>query len=85
MNDMDQERRPDHEPGDPGPLTQAQFHILLALAEGRLHGYGIIQAVERRTQGAVELGPAPFTVPSSSFSAGVSLPRLWGGRGRGGR
>ncbi len=30
----------------PVPLTPAVFHILLALADGPLHGYGIMQAVE---------------------------------------
>lgn len=39
------------------PLTPAQFHILLALAEGKRHGYAIMQEVEHRTNGAVELGP----------------------------
>ncbi len=38
-------------------LTRAQFHILLTLAEGRRHGYGIMQEIEQRTDGAVELGP----------------------------
>ena len=38
-------------------LTSAQFHILLTLVEGRRHGYGIMQEIERRTDGAVELGP----------------------------
>jgi DNA-binding PadR family transcriptional regulator len=38
-------------------LTSAQFHILLTLAEGRRHGYGIMQEIEQRTDGAVELGP----------------------------
>jgi len=38
-------------------LTSAQFHILLALAAGERHGYGIMQEVERRTKGVVELGP----------------------------
>ena len=38
-------------------LTSAQFHILLTLAEGRRHGYGIMQEIERRTNGAMELGP----------------------------
>ena len=38
-------------------LTPAQFHILLTLAEGKRHGYGIMQEIERRTHGAVELGP----------------------------
>jgi DNA-binding PadR family transcriptional regulator len=54
---MDQKRRPKTRPEDAGPLTPAQFHILLALAESNLHGYGIMQAVEKRTRGAVELGP----------------------------
>ena len=41
-----------------GPtLTSAQFHILLTLAEGRRHGYGIMQEIRRRTDGEVELGP----------------------------
>jgi DNA-binding PadR family transcriptional regulator len=31
---------------EPPPLTPAVFHILLALADGPLHGYGIMQAVE---------------------------------------
>ena len=30
----------------PVPLTPAVFHILLALAEGPLHGYAIMQSVE---------------------------------------
>jgi DNA-binding PadR family transcriptional regulator len=54
---MDQARTPPFGPEDEGPLTPAQFHILLALAESNLHGYGIMQAVEKRTRGAVELGP----------------------------
>ena len=39
-------------------LTSAQFHILLTLAEGMRHGYGIMQEIERRTGGSVDLGPA---------------------------
>ena len=38
-------------------LTSAQFHILLTLADGERHGYGIMQEIERRTRGVVELGP----------------------------
>jgi len=38
-------------------LTPAQLYILLTLAEGSRHGYGIMQEVERRTDGAVVLGP----------------------------
>ncbi len=41
----------------PGSLTSAQFHILVTLADGARHGYGIMQEVEERTGGAVELGP----------------------------
>ncbi len=37
------------------PLPPATFHILLALAEGDRHGYGIIQDVEARTDGELRL------------------------------
>jgi DNA-binding PadR family transcriptional regulator len=37
------------------PLTAAMFHILLALADGEKHGYGILKEVARRTQGRVRL------------------------------
>ena len=43
---------------DPAPLlTPAVFHILLALADGESHGYGIMQDVERFTNGDTRLGP----------------------------
>jgi DNA-binding PadR family transcriptional regulator len=38
-------------------LTPAVFHILLALADGESHGYGIMQDVERFTNGETRLGP----------------------------
>jgi DNA-binding PadR family transcriptional regulator len=38
------------------PLSEAEFHILLALADCDLHGYGIIKEVEGRTGGALKLG-----------------------------
>jgi DNA-binding PadR family transcriptional regulator len=38
-------------------LTAAVFHILLALADGERHGYGILKEVLRHTDGAVRLGP----------------------------
>ena len=31
----------------PTPLTPAVFHVLLALSDGPLHGYAIMQAVEQ--------------------------------------
>lgn len=39
------------------PLTPAVFHILLALADGERHGYGIVQEIAQRTEGAVRMGP----------------------------
>jgi DNA-binding PadR family transcriptional regulator len=38
-------------------LTPAVFHILLSLAGGERHGYGILKEVLRQTDGAVRLGP----------------------------
>ena len=39
------------------PLPPAAFHILLALSARDCHGYGIIQDVEARTNGALRLSP----------------------------
>jgi len=39
------------------PLRPAVFHILLALADGDLHGYGIMQEVAEHTAGQIRLGP----------------------------
>ena len=36
-------------------LKPADFHILLALADGPRHGYGIMKEVERESAGAVRL------------------------------
>lgn len=38
-------------------LSLPVLHILLALADGARHGYAIKQDVERRTSGAIRLGP----------------------------
>lgn len=43
--------------GDQLPLTPAVFHILLALADGERHGYGIMQEVAAHTGGVLQLGP----------------------------
>ena len=40
------------------PLKAHWFHIMLALAGGELHGYGIMQDVLNRTTGKVRLWPA---------------------------
>jgi len=39
------------------PLTPAVFHVLLSLAGGDRHGYGIIKEVLRHTNDKVRLGP----------------------------
>src|SRR4030095_12484579 len=39
------------------PLTSSVFHILLALSDGDLHGYGIMQEVAEHTAGQIKLGP----------------------------
>jgi DNA-binding PadR family transcriptional regulator len=41
----------------PVPLTPSVFHILLALADGPLHGYGIMQAVEETAGAEPAMGP----------------------------
>jgi DNA-binding PadR family transcriptional regulator len=39
------------------PLSSATLHILLALAGGKLHGYGIIKEVALNSEGHYRLGP----------------------------
>ena len=39
------------------PLTPAVFHILLSLADGEKHGYGIMQEVAARTGNDLIMGP----------------------------
>ena len=45
------------EPEALSPLTPAVFHILLALADGEKHGYGIMKEVSQRTGGSMRMGP----------------------------
>ena len=39
------------------PLRPSVFHILLALSDGDLHGYGIMQEAAEHTAGQIRLGP----------------------------
>lgn len=41
--------------GNAAPLTPAMFHILLALADGEKHGYGIMLAAKETTAGSFKL------------------------------
>jgi len=55
---MSKPQMPDTVPQNPPSslhLSTAMFHILLALADGQKHGYGIMREVEQRH--AVSLGP----------------------------
>jgi DNA-binding PadR family transcriptional regulator len=45
------------DPQDLLPLTPVALNILLALADGERHGYGIMLEVRQRTGGRVRLGP----------------------------
>jgi DNA-binding PadR family transcriptional regulator len=40
------------------PLKTNWFHVLLCLADGEQHGYGIMQEVLQRTDGKLRLWPA---------------------------
>lgn len=37
------------------PLTPTVFHMLLALADGEKHGYGIMRSVSEETQGRMQI------------------------------
>ena len=39
------------------PLSPAVFHILLALATGEMHGYGIMREIAAATDGQMRIGP----------------------------
>jgi DNA-binding PadR family transcriptional regulator len=45
-------RRGDQDP----PLRRVEFHILLSLAAGERHGYGIIQDIEARGEAVPDVG-----------------------------
>ena len=47
----------DDQPESMLPLSQAVFHILLALSDGEKHGYGIMLEIEERTDCQVKIGP----------------------------
>jgi DNA-binding PadR family transcriptional regulator len=41
----------------PDPLPTAWYHLLLALAGGERHGYGLMQEIAEASAGEVRLGP----------------------------
>ena len=68
------------------PLSSAALHILLALAESNLHGYGIMQSVKRQSGGNYRLGPGTLYANLSRLLAsglvGESERRLKDGETR---
>jgi DNA-binding PadR family transcriptional regulator len=52
-------------------MSEQVFHILLCLVSAPKHGYGIIQDVERRTEGNVTLG-------ASTLYSAIKRIRAWG-------
>lgn len=51
---------PNPDPASFIPLKPDLFHILLALSEQELHGYAIMKAVEKATDGQIVLDPSPL-------------------------
>jgi len=62
------------------PLTPAVFHILLALADGPLHGYAIMQAVELSAGADARMGPGTVYGSLQRMEA-AGLVRELAGRG----
>jgi len=52
-------------------VSDQLFHILLSLVDQPRHGYGIIQEVQGRTQGALTLG-------ASTLYSAIKRIRAWG-------
>jgi len=58
--------------GDTKPPTSASFLILLALADGPLHGLGIAEEVGRNTGGRLGIGPGTlYTALRRMLDAGL--------------
>jgi DNA-binding PadR family transcriptional regulator len=63
----------------PTPLTPAVFHVLLALADGPLHGYAIMQAVEESS--GISMGPGTIYGTLERLEAGGFVKEVAGARG----
>jgi hypothetical protein len=53
-------------PADLLPLAPREFLVLLALAAGRSHGYGLIQETERLSDGRVAMDPANLSARATT-------------------
>jgi DNA-binding PadR family transcriptional regulator len=73
----------DPNPADFLPLTPAVLHILLALADGELHGYAVAHAVEALTEGTVRMGPGTLYGSIGRMVASGLIEESVRARGRG--
>lgn len=48
---------PNHPDRAPFRMTPLVFHVLLSLADGHAHAYGMMKEIARRTDGRVDVGP----------------------------
>ena len=55
VGEREKRMRDDTDPNGMLPLTHLSYHVMLAIADAPLHGYGIIKEVAARTGGAMEL------------------------------
>jgi DNA-binding PadR family transcriptional regulator len=71
------------DPRDLLPLKPGDFHILLALSQGPLHGYGIMKSVTRESEGEVrlELGSL-YRLPARLLDLGLIAAEASEGRRR---
>ena len=62
------------------PLKPVDFEVLLALAGGERHGYGLVQAIEAHTSGLMSSGASAAMVSQVPIGPGeplsVVIPRL---------
>ena len=70
-------------PEDLLPLTPAALNVLLALADGERHGYGIMLEVRERTGGRVRLGPGTLYGAIKRLKEGGVIEESGGSSGTG--
>jgi DNA-binding PadR family transcriptional regulator len=62
----------DHEVAGQIPLTPLAFHILLALLDGDLHGYGVLKEIDHITRGQMTPTTGPvYLAAQRLLSAGL--------------
>ena len=64
------------DPGDFLPLTETTFYILLSLAEGNKHGYGILKDAEALSEGRVKMSTSTLYTAISRLQDQGMIARL---------